>query len=60
MTAWTIKNAEGKVIVIDEDLGNAEEYTMFLNEVAEIDNSGEYVITEATAADHVELAQQEA
>lgn len=56
----TIKTAEGTVVDIEEDLGNAEEYTMFLNEVAEITGDGEHVITETTDGDRAELAAQEA
>jgi hypothetical protein len=58
--SFTIKTAENVVVTIEDDLGNAEELNMFLNEVAEIDGAGEYVITETTDADRAELAAQEA
>ena len=53
--AFTIFSAKGEVVVIEEDYGNAEEYKMFLNEVAEIAGDGLYTIAEATAADYETL-----
>lgn len=58
--AWTIKNAEGAVIAIEVDYGNAEELRMFLNEVADITDEGHYTLNETTQADRDELALQEA
>jgi hypothetical protein len=60
--SFTIKTAEGIVVTIEDDYGNAAEYTMFLNEVSEIEGegAGEYTITKTTNADRVELAAQEA
>jgi hypothetical protein len=55
---WTIKTAENVIFDIIADYGNAEECIMFLNEVADIDNSGYYVLTETTDADVAEFALQ--
>jgi hypothetical protein len=57
---YTIRSAEGRIVAIEEDLGNAEEYRMFLNEVAEMEGAGQYTLREATQADVDELAAQEA
>ena len=57
--SFTIKTAENTVVTIDDDLGNAEELKMFLNEVAEITGERAHVITETTDADRAELAAQE-
>jgi hypothetical protein len=54
--AWTIKNAEGSVVAIEVDLGNAEELRMFLNEVADITGEGHYTLNETTQADRDEVA----
>ena len=59
MTSWTIKTAEATVFSIDENYDAAVECMTFLNDVADIDGSDHYVITETTDADHVELALQE-
>lgn len=58
--AFTIKDAEGRVAAIEEDYGNAEELKSFLDDVAELDGSGAYVLTETIQADRDELAAQEA
>lgn len=58
--AYTIKTAEGAVVAIEEDYGNAEELRMFLNEVAEIEGADPYTLNETTQADRDELALQEA
>jgi hypothetical protein len=58
--AWTIKTAEGAVVAIEVDLGNAEELRAFLNEVADIVDEGHYTLNETTQADRDELALQEA
>lgn len=58
--AWTIKTAEGAVVAIEVDYGNAEELRAFLNEVADITDEGHYTLTETTQADRDELALQEA
>ena len=57
---FAIRAAEGHIVAIEEDYGNAEEYKMFLNEVAEIEGAEPYVLSKATQADHDELALQEA
>jgi hypothetical protein len=56
---WSIKTAENEIVDIVADYGGAEEYVMFLNEVADIDGSNHYVVTETTEADVTELALQE-
>jgi hypothetical protein len=55
---YTIKTAENAIVDIVEDHAGAEEYVMFLNEVADIDGSGHYVVTETTEADVAEFALQ--
>jgi hypothetical protein len=55
---YTIKTAENAIVDIVEDYAGAEEYVMFLNEVADIDGSGHYVVTETTEADVTEFALQ--
>lgn len=58
--AFTIKTAEGAVVAIEVDYGNAEELRAFLNEVAEIEGAEPYTLNETTQADRDELALQEA
>jgi len=58
--AYAIYTAEGHIVAIEEDYGNAEEYKMFLNEVAEMEGAGRYILREATQADYDELKLQEA
>lgn len=57
--AFTIRSAEGKIVAIETDYGNAEEYLMFLNEVAVIEDADPYVLSETTDADRVELEMME-
>ncbi len=57
---FTIRAAEGHIVAIEEDLGNAEEYRMFLNEVAELFGDKPYTLREATQADYDELKLQKA
>ncbi len=57
---FTIRAAEGHIVAIEEDYGNAEEYKMFLNEMAELEGADPYMLSKATQADIVELALQEA
>lgn len=57
---FAIRAAEGHIVAIEEDYGNAEEYKMFLNEVAEMEGSGQYTLNETTQADRDELALQDA
>ena len=56
--SFTIKTAEGEVVAIEEDYGNAEELRMFLNEVAEADGAEPYTLTETTKTDIVMLAAE--
>jgi hypothetical protein len=59
MTAYTIKSAEGNVVVIADDFTQAEELSVFLNEIATLSTDGNHTITETTQADIDELAAQE-
>jgi hypothetical protein len=59
MTAYTIKSAEGNVVVIADDLTQAEELSVFLNEIATLSTDDNHTITETTQADIDELAAQE-
>jgi len=57
---FAIRAAEGHIVAIEEDYGNAEEYKMFLDEMAEMEDAEPYTLTEATQADYDELKLQEA
>lgn len=58
--AYTIRAAEGHIVAIEEDYGNAEEYKMFLNEVAEMEGGGQYTLAATQPGDAEELAMQKA
>lgn len=56
---YAIRDAEGNIVSIEQDLGNAQELKMFLDEVADMEGAGAYTLHEATQTDHDELALQE-
>jgi hypothetical protein len=56
---FVIRAAEGCIVSIEEDLGNAEELKMFLNDLI-MEGAAQYTLKEATQADHDELALQKA
>lgn len=57
---FAIRAAEGYIVAIEADYGNAEELRMFLNDVAELEGADPYTLHEATQADYDELAVQKA
>ena len=58
MMGFAIRAAEGYIVAIEEDYGNAEELKAFLNDVADLEGAGHYTLAEATQADHDELEVQ--
>jgi|TARA_R110000851_G_scaffold191105_1_gene341765 hypothetical protein len=56
---WSIKTAENEIVDIVADRESADDYISFLNEVADIDDSSHYLLSETTEADVAELALQE-
>ncbi len=55
---FTIRAAEGHIVAIEADYGNAEELKAFLNDVADLEDAGHYTLAEATQADYDELEVQ--
>jgi hypothetical protein len=56
---WSIKTKENEIVDIVSGRDSAEEYIAFLNEVADIDDSAHYLLSETTEADVAEFALQE-
>jgi hypothetical protein len=55
---FAIRAAEGYIVAIEADYGNAEELKAFLNDVADLEGAGHYTLAEATQADYDELEVQ--